>query len=95
MITENNNMLPNQSREYVQSIIQIAIEGEKCRGDNGAVLIDDESSQILYLLSHEFKPVEFSEQLNDLLSEDNSVHIFIVHKVNDSLHISKIPRMNF
>ena len=90
-----NNMLENQSREYVQAIIRIAIEGEKIRGDNGAVMIDEETSQMVYLLSHEFKPPQFSEQLNELLSEDNSVHIFVVHKVDNSFHISKIPRFSF
>ena len=95
MMIESNNMLQNQSQEYVQNIIRIAIEGEKSRGDNGAIMIDEETSQIVYLLSHEFQPSDFSEQLNDFLSEDNGVHIFIVHKINNSLHISKIPRFSF
>jgi hypothetical protein len=76
----------------IQMIIQTALNGEHARGDNGAVLIDEETSELVYLLSHEFKPVQFSEQLNDLLSEDKRVHIFVVLKTKDAMHISKLPR---
>lgn len=81
------------TQEHTQELIRIALEGEQARGDNGAVLIDEESSDFLYLLSHEFKPDEFTEKLNELLSEDNREHIFIVHKSKDAMHISKIKRM--
>ena len=65
----------------MNEIIEIGIRGEQARGDNGAVL-----------LSHEFKPSTFGDQLNELLSEDERAHIFVVHKTKDAMHISKIPR---
>ncbi len=73
-----------------QRILEVALEGEKSRGDNGAVLVDNE--HVVYLLSHEFQPSDFRQQLEELLSEDDRVHIFIVHKNDDAMHISKIPR---
>ena len=76
----------------MNEIIEIGIRGEQARGDNGAVLFDEENSSIVYLLSHEFKPSTFGDQLNELLSEDERAHIFVVHKTKDAMHISKIPR---
>ena len=84
--------MDNNSREEVQHIIQIALQGEALRGDNGAVLIDNDHTEPVYLLSHEFQPQEFSEQLNELLTEDERKHIFVVYKMKDAMHISKIPR---
>tara|TARA_B100000214_G_C23718966_1_gene513370 strand:+ start:69 stop:329 length:261 start_codon:yes stop_codon:yes gene_type:complete len=79
-------------RESIEQIIRVGLSGEAERGTNGAVIVDEETNEIVYLLSHEFKPQDFSEKLNDLLSEDNNKHIFIVHKTKDAMHISKIPR---
>ena len=84
--------LEQYDRSKMELIIRTAIEGEHARGDNGAVLLDDESSDVVYLLAHEFKPLQFSEQLSDLLSEDNRKHMFVVLKTKDAMHISKIPR---
>lgn len=78
--------------EQMKMIISTGIMGEQTRGSNGAVLIDDESSDIVYLLSHEFKPIQFAEKLNELLTDDNNVHLFVVTKTKDSMHISKIPK---
>lgn len=84
--------MQNASREFVERVIEVGIVGEQRRGDNGAVLVDAETNDIVYLLSHEFQPLAFQNQLNELLSEDNQKHIFIVHKDKDAMHISKIPK---
>lgn len=76
----------------MKAIMQVGILGESARGDNGAVLVDKESSEMVYLLSHEFDPPQFREQLNDLLSDDNHQHIFVVFKDKDAMHINKIPK---
>lgn len=85
-------MIQNMRQDVVDSVLKVALDGESVRGDNGAVLIDEDTSQIVYLLSHEFQPREFSTKLNELLSDDERKHIFIVHKSKDAMHISKIPR---
>jgi len=80
------------SRQEVEYILKVALNGEQARGDNGAVLVDTETQDVVYLLTHEFKPSNFSEQLEELLSEDGRANIFVVHKTKDSFHVSKIPR---
>jgi len=84
--------MENFEKEMVEKIIQTGLQGEFIRGDNGAVLVDQDSGDIVYLLSHEFKPQDFCSKLEELLSDDNRKHIFVVVKTNDALHISKIPR---
>ena len=76
-------------------IIHTAINGEKSRGDNGAVLVDTENSTIVYLLTHEFQPDNFREKLEDLLSEDNNQHIFVVFKSKTDMHVSKMARVGY
>ena len=84
--------MEDSTREHVNNILKVALHGEKVRGNNGAVLIDDDTSDIVYLLSHEFKPDDFSERLNEMLTEDGCNFVYIVHKTKDSMHVSKIPR---
>tara|TARA_B100000482_G_scaffold68970_1_gene48389 strand:+ start:2487 stop:2747 length:261 start_codon:yes stop_codon:yes gene_type:complete len=84
--------MQNFEKEMTDEIIQVGLQGEYARGDNGAVLVDQDSKEIVYLLSHEFKPNNFSLKLQELLSEDYRKHVFVVVKTNDALHISKIPR---
>ena len=79
-------------KAYTEQIIKIGLNGESVRGNNGAVLIDEENNEMVYLLSHEFKPQDFCDKLSDLLSEDGSDYMYIVHKTKDAMHISKIPR---
>lgn len=84
-------------KNLTKEIIRVALEGEKARGNNGAVLIDTSQSdvKIVYLLSHEFGPEEFSEKLNDSLSEDGQNYIYVVNKVDKAMHISKVLRSAF
>ena len=84
--------MQNFEKEMTEKIIQTGLHGEYVRGDNGAVLVDQDSNEIVYLLSHEFKPDDFCLKLEELLSEDERKHIFVVIKTNEALHISKIPR---
>jgi hypothetical protein len=76
--------------EISRKIVNVAIQGETVRGSNGAVLVDTDSNDVLYLLSHEFKPAVFCEKLNEMLSEDGSEYFYVVHKSKDSMHISKL-----
>lgn len=84
--------LTMDDKAYTEQIIKIGLNGESVRGNNGAVLIDEENNEMVYLLSHEFKPQDFCDKLSDLLSEDGNDYMYIVHKTKDAMHISKIPR---
>lgn len=75
----------------VKEIIQIGIEGEFTRGDNGAVLVDTVEKKTVYLLTHEFQPLQFQEQLNDLISEEKQF-LYVVVKDASNMHIVKIPK---
>ena len=86
-------MQHDATTQHVQRIVEVALEGEHRRGDNGAVLIDKTNDAIVYLLSHEFQPAQFRTQLESLLSDDRHKHIFVVHKDDSHMHITKIPRM--
>lgn len=78
--------------EAANRIIACAVQGEACRGDNGAVMVDTNHDDIVYLLSHEIEPRAVGEALNELLSEDERKHVFVVQKTSDNIHILKIPR---
>ena len=82
----------DKTHELTQKIIAIALQGEHIRGNNGAVLIDTVSDDVVYLLTHEFKPQTFCDKLQDMLSEDGNEYIYIVHKEEKAMHISKIKR---
>lgn len=80
--------------DNVNNIIEVAHNGEKTRGSNGAVLVDEDKSVVVYLLINEF-PEDFQENLSDLLTEDESQHIFVVKKQNDVLDVLKLKRMDY
>lgn len=84
--------MENNSRELTERVVKIALNGEYARGNNGAVLIDETSNDMVYLLSHEFAPSDFSETLSEMLSEDGHSFLYVVHKTSEAMHISKIPR---
>lgn len=79
-------------QDTVNTILQVALQGEQARGDNGAVLVDTDEKTIVYLLTHEFKPEQFSSKLEDMLSEDGKQYFYIVHKTSDTMHVSKLPK---
>ena len=84
--------MEDTTHELTQKILQIAMQGEHARGNNGAVLIDTVSNDVVYLLTHEFKPETFCDKLQDMLSEDGNEYIYIVHKEEKAMHISKMKR---
>lgn len=84
--------MTDTTSELTETVLKIALQGEHVRGNNGAVLVDTTSNDIVYLLSHEFKPDSFCEKLQDMLSEDGNDYIYIVHKDEKAMHISKMKR---
>lgn len=84
--------MESNPKEVTEAIIKTGLQGEMVRGSNGAVLFDTETNEMVYLLSHEFLPTEFSTKLSEMLSEDGNSFLYIVHKTSDAMHVSKIPR---
>ena len=84
--------MDNDKQQVTEAIIKTAMQGESFRGTNGAVLFDLSSNDMVYLLTYEFEPIEFRERLEEMLSDDGHVYMYIVHKDNENMHVSKIPR---
>ena len=84
--------MQDNSRELTEYILKVGIQGESVRGSHGAVLVDTNTNDVVYLLCDEFSPLEFSSKLKEMLSEDGMHYMYIVHKSTDALHVSKIPR---
>jgi hypothetical protein len=75
-----------------EKIIETATQGEFSRGSNGAVMLDQDSKDVVYLLTNEFQPREFQEKLEDMLSEDGREYFYIVIKNEKEMHITKIKK---
>ena len=80
------------NEDKIKKIIETSMIGEKMRGSNGAVMVDDEADEIVYLLVNEISPPQFREKLEDMLSEEANDYMFVVHKTKEAMHISKLPR---
>ena len=69
--------------------LQLALSMEIEQGP-GIVVI--EGTEIGYVKQQDITPPAFKEKLLKLIGEDDHQHIFVVHKDNLNLHVSKIMR---
>ena len=76
----------------IEPVLKIALEGERARGNGGAVWVDVEKETAKYLLPSEFTPEHFACKLNDELEADNHAHYFFVFERDRQLHISKVSK---
>ena len=73
----------------IVTCVQLALAKEMEEGP-GVVIV--EGDQIGFVKREEIAPLEFQEKLVSMIDEDNNNHIFVVHKDNLNLHVSKIVR---
>tara|TARA_X000000368_G_scaffold375798_1_gene328456 strand:+ start:330 stop:539 length:210 start_codon:yes stop_codon:yes gene_type:complete len=60
--------------------------------EQGPGIVVIEGTEIGYVKQQDIAPAAFKEKLLQLIGEDNHQHIFVVHKDNLNLHVSKIMR---
>ena len=75
--------------QLMVTCLQLACSMEVEQGP-GIVVI--EGTEIGYVKQQDIAPAAFKEKLLQLIGEDNHQHIFVVHKDNLNLHVSKIMR---
>ena len=59
----------------------------------GVVYIDEDAKSVLYLQPDHVGPKPFADKLKTMLLEDGRAYVFAVQKVDDTLHVIKIPRV--
>lgn len=72
--------------------IQVALDGEKDRGDGGVVVVDNEQGVVAYLLVNELQPEGFREMMEDALQEEGKDFFFFCLKLPDGIKVLKRDR---
>lgn len=75
--------------QLIVTCVQLAMAKERECGP-GIVLVEDD--QVGYVNEDDITPLSFKEKLLEMIAEDDNEHIFVVHKDNLNLHVSKILR---
>lgn len=75
-----------------EAFVFVAASGEQQRGSPGCVWVDAEAGRCEYLLLPEVPNDDLRSGLEDMVSDDNDEHFFIVHKHKESAHLFKYPK---
>lgn len=75
--------------QFIVTCLQFALTQEVEMGP-GVVFVQD--NEIGFVKEEDISPETFKEEILKLIREDDRKHVFVVHKDNLNLHISKIMR---
>lgn len=75
--------------QFIVTCLQFALTKELEIGP-GVVFVQD--NEIGFVKEEDISPEAFKEEILKLIREDDRKHVFVVHKDNLNLHVSKIIR---
>tara|TARA_B100000787_G_C16197409_1_gene301968 strand:+ start:3781 stop:4032 length:252 start_codon:yes stop_codon:yes gene_type:complete len=75
--------------QLITASLQLVLTAEVEEGPGIAVV---EGSEIGFVKEQDIAPPSFKGTLLELIREDRRQHVFVVHKDNLNLHVSKIKR---
>lgn len=83
--------------ETRKKIYEVAARGEYDHGSDGVVMYEpelEETMRIQWVRLSDVKPLDFQEQLRDLLSEESKLFAFVMQVEGPAAHLWKIPRVD-
>ena len=78
--------------DFAQRVYRVALEGERTRGDGGAILINREKETIAYVLLHEVPNDELREVIGDMLTDEGRRYFFVLEESERNVHIWKMDK---
>ena len=76
--------------KFMARCASVAMQGERSRGNAGAVYYDDDTKHIGYLLLDEIRPSQLRENVAELLSDDTFI---VLLKTTKEVHVTKLTKV--